>query len=33
MHIGPFASEPASIVRMRAFALENGFRDRFGPYG
>jgi len=33
MHIGPYATEPATIERMRAFALENGFRDRVGPNG
>ena len=33
MHIGPYATEPASIERMRAFALENGYRDRVGPNG
>ena len=31
MHIGPYATEPATIERMRAFALENGYRDRVGP--
>lgn len=33
MHIGPYATEPATIERMRAFALENGYRDRVGPDG
>jgi len=33
MHIGPYASEPATIERMRTFALENGYRDRVGPNG
>lgn len=33
MHIGPYATEPATIERMRAFADENGFRDRVGPNG
>jgi hypothetical protein len=33
MHIGPYATEPATIERMRAFAAENGFRDRVGPNG
>ena len=33
MHIGPYATEPATIERMRAFALENGCRDRVGPNG
>ena len=27
MHIGPYATEPAAIERMRAFAEENGYRD------
>jgi hypothetical protein len=33
MHIGPYATEPTTIERMRAFALENGYRDRVGPNG
>jgi len=33
MHIGPYATEPATIERMRAFAAENGCRDRVGPNG
>src|SRR5687767_15148655 len=33
MHIGPYATEPATIERMRGFALENGYRDRVGPKG
>lgn len=33
MHIGPYATEPATIERMRAFALENGYRDNVGPDG
>ena len=33
MHIGPYATEPATIERMRAFAMENGYRDRVGPNG
>ena len=33
MHIGPYAAEPATVERMRAFALENGYRDRVGPNG
>lgn len=28
MHIGPYATEPATVERMRAFAAENGYRDR-----
>jgi hypothetical protein len=27
MHIGPYATQPATVERMRAFALENGYRD------
>jgi len=30
MHIGPYATEPATVERMRAFAVENGYRDRVG---
>ena len=30
MHIGPYATEPATIERMRAFAEENGYRDCVG---
>ncbi|HKJ38428.1 MAG TPA: GyrI-like domain-containing protein [Anaerolineales bacterium] len=33
MHIGPYATEPATIERMRAFALENGYQDNVGPNG
>ena len=33
MHIGPYATEPATIERMRVFALENGYRDNVGPNG
>jgi len=33
MHIGPYATEPATIELIQAFALENGFRDRVGPNG
>ena len=33
MHIGPYATEPATIEKMRAFALENGHRDNVGPNG
>ena len=32
-HIGPYATEPATIERMKAFAGENGYRDRVGPGG
>jgi len=27
MHIGPYADEPATVERMKAFARENGYRD------
>jgi hypothetical protein len=30
MHIGPYATEPATIERMRVFAEENGYRDCVG---
>jgi hypothetical protein len=33
MHIGPYATEPATIGRMRAFAQENGYRDLVGSSG
>lgn len=33
MHIGPYATEPATVEQMRAVALENGFRDNVGPNG
>ena len=33
MHIGPYANKPATIELMRAFALENGYRDNVGPDG
>ena len=33
MHIGPYASEPATVERMRAFAQENGYRDLVGSGG
>lgn len=33
MHIGPYATEPVTIEGMRAFAAENGYRDRVGPNG
>ena len=31
MHIGPYATEPATIERMRSFALEHGYKDNVGP--
>jgi hypothetical protein len=33
MHIGPYATEPATVDRMKAFAQENGFNDNVGPNG
>lgn len=33
MHIGPYATEPATVERMRAFAQENGYRDSVGLGG
>lgn len=30
MHIGPYDAEPASVVRMDAFLLENGYRNDLG---
>jgi hypothetical protein len=28
MHIGPYATEPATVARMRAFAAAQGYEDR-----
>jgi len=33
MHIGPYATEPATVERMRAFASENGYRGDVAPNG
>ena len=33
MHVGPYATEPDTIERMRAVALEKGYRDGVGPNG
>lgn len=33
MHIGPYATEPATIKVMLALAAENGYRDNVGPNG
>jgi hypothetical protein len=33
MHIGPYATEPATIERMRTFAQDEGFRDCVGSGG
>jgi hypothetical protein len=33
MHIGPYATEPATVDRMHAFMTENGLKDNVGPNG
>lgn len=33
MHVGPYATEPATLERMRAFMQENGLRDLVGLGG
>jgi hypothetical protein len=33
MHIGPYATEPATVEQMRAFAEENGYQDCVGRLG
>lgn len=33
MHIGPYATEPATVDRMRLFMEESGYQDRVGPLG
>ena len=33
MHIGPYATEPATIDRMKEFMSENGLKDNVGPNG
>jgi len=33
MHIGPYATEPATIDRMREFIQQNGLKDNVGPNG
>jgi hypothetical protein len=33
MHIGPYATEPVTIERMKEFMAENGLKDRVGPSG
>jgi hypothetical protein len=33
MHIGPYATEPATVERMREFAAANGFEDLVGQGG
>ena len=33
MHIGPYATEPATVEKMRIFAEENGYKDRVAQGG
>jgi hypothetical protein len=33
MHIGPYATEPATVERLAAFAVENGYVDCVGRGG
>ena len=33
MHIGPYATEPATVDRMKEFMAENGLKDCVGPIG
>jgi len=33
MHVGPYATEPATVEVMQAYALEQGYRDNVGPNG
>jgi len=33
MHIGPYATEPATMGRMQEFMKENGYRDCVGLGG
>jgi hypothetical protein len=33
LHIGPYATEPATIDRMQEFMRENGLQDSVGPNG
>jgi len=33
MHIGPYATEPATMNRMKEFMIENGLQDNVGPNG
>lgn len=33
MHIGPYATEPATINRMKEFMAKNGLEDKVGPKG
>jgi hypothetical protein len=33
MHLGPYATEPATIDRMHEYMVENGLKDNVGPNG
>jgi hypothetical protein len=33
MHIGPYATEPATVEAMRKFMDEHGYKDNVGPNG
>lgn len=33
MHIGPYATEPATLDRMQEFMAQNGLKDAVGPIG
>jgi hypothetical protein len=33
MHIGPYATEPETVEKMKAFMQENGYRDLVGEGG
>jgi hypothetical protein len=33
MHIGPYATEPATVDRMHEYMYENGLKDNVGPNG
>ncbi len=33
MHIGPYASEPATMERIQQFICQNGYQDKVGPAG
>jgi hypothetical protein len=33
MHLGPYATEPATIDRMQDYMRENGLKDQVGPTG
>jgi hypothetical protein len=33
MHLGPYATEPATLETMQAFMAANGLQDRVGPLG